>query len=171
VVEVIVSGVGVAEVAEATRRVLTDLRPSLVILAGIAGRYPSSGLKVGDVALVETEIVSDLGALYPKGFKPMYQKTYTCPYTTKFKPFFKAAGNTASTAAAPFVSFDKIDIENMEGAVFFAMCLGAGVPFLELRAVSNTVSFTRKDWNIPLAAENLAAGLNDLLKTIAKQFR
>ena len=46
---------------------------------------------------------------------------------------------------------------------FFEACLAAGVPFAEIRAVSNAVGEEdRSRWNIPLALANLQSFLNSL---------
>ncbi len=160
--EVVVGGVGMAETAATTASVLTAWQPSLVILAGIAGRYPSSPLEVGDVALVTRERVADLGSMHRTGFRPYAQTDYQCTLAESFADFVHATSFTVSTAALPEVNTGA-DLENMEGAAFFALCLRCGVEFLELRAVSNTVSDSRLDWDIPLATANLASELERLI--------
>ena len=55
------------------------------------------------------------------------------------------------------------DIESMEGAAFFEVCLRYGVPFAEIRAVSNPVGETdRSRWDIPLALRQLETALTRL---------
>lgn len=161
-----IGGVGMAEIASATCRAIATHSPTLVILAGIAGFYPDSGLKTGDVALVASECVADLGAMHPNGFLPMYTKKYSCPYADAFKTHQKVASYTVSTAAGPFVVSERADIENMEGAAFFSICMHTKIKFLEVRSMSNPVSTDRKRWNIPLAIHNLSTELNDLIDKI-----
>lgn len=161
-----ICGVGIAEAAAATAAAIIRYAPSTIVLAGIAGAYPRSPFKVGDVLLVGSELIADLGAMHPAGFKPMYVKRYDCPYASNLKSLPKGASNTVSTAALPFLEVGNADVENMEGAGMFAVCLKAGVPFLEVRAVSNPVSASHRRWNIPLAVENLSRGLNRLLDEI-----
>ena len=61
------------------------------------------------------------------------------------------------------------DLESMEGAAFFYSCLAAGVPFTEIRSVSNFVAERDKShWNIPLAIQNLDKTLDHLLKELAR---
>ena len=167
-ITVVVAGVGMAETAEAVRRVLAELSPSMIILAGIAGRYSGSTLKVGDATLVERERVADLGAVREDGFEPLFRKDYICPFAAGFDDFPKATANTVNAAGIYFAGETAADLENMEGAAFFAMCLGAGVPFLELRCISNTVGDAPAEWNIPLATANLAGALKRLLRTLEK---
>jgi futalosine hydrolase len=55
----------------------------------------------------------------------------------------------------------------MEGAAFFYICAREKIPFISLRAISNRVERReRNKWNIPLALDNLAGKLEELLKII-----
>jgi futalosine hydrolase len=59
------------------------------------------------------------------------------------------------------------DIESMEGAAFFYVCMMEKIPCIQLRAVSNYVERRNKNsWNIPLAIRNLNVVAFDLLKSI-----
>ena len=46
-------------------------RRACIVVCGVGGAYPSSGLRVGDVACAETECYGDLGAASPSGFLDM----------------------------------------------------------------------------------------------------
>jgi len=49
------------------------------------------------------------------------------------------------------------DIETMEGAAFFFVCLSEQVSFLQIRAISGYADIQNiENWNIPVALENLA---------------
>jgi len=53
------------------------------------------------------------------------------------------------------------DIETMEGAAFFYVCLCENIPFVEIRSISNMVEPRDKSkWDIPLAIKNLSAKVN-----------
>lgn len=160
-VKVEVCGVGQAEVAAGVVAALAKHRPALIILAGIAGAYEGSGLAIGEVVLVGSERVADLGAMRGGDFVPLYNKEYACPFAGPDRGLPRVASNTLDTAA--FASAAQAAIENMEGAAFFATCLAAGVPFLELRAISNRVGDARSMWDIPLAVKQLHIALNRLL--------
>jgi futalosine hydrolase len=59
------------------------------------------------------------------------------------------------------------DIETMEGAAFFYVCLMENVPFAEIRSISNMVAPRDKSkWNIPLAIKNLSDKVNSYLANI-----
>jgi len=52
------------------------------------------------------------------------------------------------------------EIETMNGAAFFYVCLSEKVPFLQIRAISHFVEITRiENWNIPSAIKNLTNSL------------
>jgi futalosine hydrolase len=59
------------------------------------------------------------------------------------------------------------DIETMESAAFFYVCLQEKIPFLALRAISNKVEPRDKSkWNIPLAMQNLSNVLKNVFYNI-----
>jgi futalosine hydrolase len=48
------------------------------------------------------------------------------------------------------------EIETMDGAAFFFVCLNEKVPFLQIRAIASFVEIRKiENWNIPLALKNL----------------
>ena len=56
------------------------------------------------------------------------------------------------------------EIETMNGAAFFYVCLLEKVPFLQIRAISNFVEISRiENWNIPSALSNLTGSLIHIL--------
>ena len=178
-----ICGVGMAAVVEAAVRILYEKKgdgwlgrlkrrgnrtPNLIILAGIAGAYTGSSVEIGDCVLVSEERLADAGAFREATFKVFIQPVYISPWVHYFPSFPAAKSNTVSVCAAPFLrtregrALSGAAIENMEGAAFFAAVAGSGVPFLELRAISNRVGDPREKWNIPLATDRLAAQLEAL---------
>ena len=60
-------------------------------------------------------------------------------------------------------------IESMEGAAFFYVCILEDLPFIELRSVSNEVGERdRSKWNITLALDSLNKANKKLLEALAK---
>ncbi|MFO7826991.1 MAG: hypothetical protein R6V23_00095, partial [Bacteroidales bacterium] len=56
------------------------------------------------------------------------------------------------------------DIETMEGAAFFYVCLQEEVKFMQIRAISNFVEErNQQNWNIPLAIEQLNKKLLEII--------
>lgn len=163
-VAVYTSGAGMAAVAAATARAAAG-KPDMVILAGIAGAYPGSGVAVGDCVLVESERVADQGAFRPGGFMPLYARDFECPCAAHVKAVRRVAGCTVNAAAGSFFA-PAGDIENMEGAAFFAVCESMGVPFLEIRAISNMTTDRREQWKLDEAFRALAEGVKKVIDEI-----
>ncbi len=151
--DAIICGVGMAEVAVTLAKILRR-RPRMVILTGIAGAYPESGLEVGDCVAVTSEHIG--------GLPTKYSKTYECPWAEDFG-LPKAAGVTVDQSG---ILRHKNAVENMEGAAFFAMCIAAGVKFLEVRAVSNMTTDRREDWRVDEAVTALAAAIERVFDEI-----
>ena len=144
--EVRISGVGAADTAVATAKALREGYRHIV-LAGIAGSYDAT-LEAGAVVAVSEERMA--------GLPDEYARPYRSSRLPKELP--AVISNTVSACGA---RPDGARIENMEGAVFMALCDEAGVRCQEIRAVSNLVGAPREEWNILTATENLARCLND----------
>ncbi len=63
-----ISGMGKTNAAHAATVLIEKYSPDLVVLFGVGGAYPSTGLKVGDIAVAEEEIYGDEGVLDREGF-------------------------------------------------------------------------------------------------------
>ena len=141
---------------EATRRSLEGAfasghRFDLAVNLGVAGSYRDR-YPVGSVVQVLTERFGD---------RPGRVLANPAP-PALFSTLPQVAGNTVPALEARYRKVEA-DIESMEGAAFFEACLRAGVPFAEIRAVSNAIGEEdRTRWNIPLALHNLHSSLNAL---------
>ena len=118
-----ITGVGPAAAAAATARAIVDERPDLLLLAGIAGVYPASEVAVGEVVAVAEERVEGL----PERYADVYRPTFAVPGLRT-----AVSNSVARSGAAPAGA----EVENMEGAAFFAVAAALGVPAAEVRAVS-----------------------------------
>lgn len=167
----VVTGIGPYRCAAATQKAIVRQRPRMLILCGIAGRYPDSALAVGDVVLVGSERAADMGSFEGREFVPKFSELYGCPHIPMNAPLPVVASNSVSGAASPYVDRSVAQIENMEGAAFFDVCLREQVPFWELRAISNTVGEPFGQWNIPLATDALARAIGRLLQTAESTYR
>ncbi|MEW6751603.1 MAG: futalosine hydrolase [Candidatus Latescibacterota bacterium] len=72
-VRLVETGIGAVNAAHALTCSLQARRPRLVLLAGVGGAYPGSGLAMGDLALAETEAYGDLGVRTPAGWQPLQE--------------------------------------------------------------------------------------------------
>lgn len=169
----IICGVGLTAAASATLKTIYQQRPDVLILAGIAGVYPHADFKINDVVLVQSEVEGDLGFFTPDGFVHLAhlpiemdferRHTLTCPQLPSGAPFKLARGMSLNAAMAPFVDTGNVDIENMEGAAFFHVCLQEKQHFLELRAISNVVRPGDDEWDMPGSVRALTDGLHRLI--------
>lgn len=143
-----ICGVGAAQTARFMQRMLSAESPDAVVLCGIAGAYDTT-LRAGDVVAVVRERMA--------GVPPMFAEEYAA--SVRFDSLAEVAANTVATVGAPA---NGAQIENMEGAVVFAVCESVGVGCGEIRAVSNRVSDAREEWDIPAALESLTRVLNEI---------
>lgn len=165
VIEVI--GIGPQRSTANTLRLIRLYRPKRVILAGIAGAYPESGLSAGDTVLVREERMADLGSFSQGAFEAKFSESILCDHLPSESSFRAVRSNSVTAAAAPFVETQDVEIENMEGVGFFYACRMEGIPFLELRTISNRVGEPFERWEVPLAVKNLSASLLTLLHETA----
>ncbi len=178
------SGIGKASAAHAAGLMIRDYSPSLIVSFGIGGAYPSSGLKTGDLAVAATELYADQGVLLKDGFHTLEAigiptvSTGRRRYFNEFpshKTFsrkaLQAARRVSDASAGGFATVSTctgtrkraleierrfgVICENMEGAAVAQICCLYGVPFVEIRGISNIVEDrdTNK-WQMKLAAEN-----------------
>lgn len=181
-VRIAICGVGMAECAAAAAAAVAAGARRLV-LAGVAGAYPGSGIGKGEAVWVEREHIADLGAMrrtetegggsrtrqphcgeHPEAglrFVPLYTEFYSADWEFR-APLKRAEGHTVDCAGGAGVS-GRTGIENMEGAAFFAVCAALGVRSAQVRGISNLVGEARSQWCIGAAAEAAARALIDVL--------
>ncbi len=181
-----VTGIGVAATAYHTLKLLQSEPFDLVINTGIAGSF-NDRLAVGAVCRVGKEYFGDTGVRTPEGFSTLFDENLlnadTFPFRSgalhaaPYNPFPaayaalpEATGVTVQTVSGAQSPIEELrsrftpDIETMESAAFFYVCLQEKLPFLALRAISNRVEPRDKSrWNIPLALNNLTEALRKLL--------
>lgn len=142
-----VCGVGPSQVAAFTAGVCVE-NPPLVILCGIAGSYSTH--MVGEVVQVSVEKEMILPSRFRKSFSPSYI-------------IEGVPSATSATVSGPVDEPAQADIENMEGASFFAVCNAMGVKCAQLRAISNNVGEKFENWDTDKALNNLIKVLKNIL--------
>lgn len=178
-VNVIISGVGLTATAVATLKAITQHQPDILVLAGIAGAFVHSNIKIGEVVLVESEVEADLGFFTPQGFVHLahlplemdFERRHTlaCPHLPETTIFTLARSVSLNAAMAPFIDTTSADIENMEGAAFFHVCLQEKQTFLELRAISNMVKIGDDNWDMQKSVLALTEGLHQLIDSLTEK--
>lgn len=184
-VTLLITGVGLPLTAFALGNVLGIDEWQLAINAGIAGAI-SKDLAIGEVVQVVNERFADLGVEEKDGsFTDVHQMGLIDPnqppftngllinqgssafnFLTKVNGISvnKVHGNTTSIELLT-KKYPDAQVESMEGAAFFYACLSKGIPFLEIRSISNYVEARNRDnWNLPLAIEQLNNTLIEMVK-------
>jgi futalosine hydrolase len=194
-VEYMLTGIGTTSTSYRLTKQLcsTETPYDLVVNTGIAGSF-SEEFPIGAVARFDKEYFGDLGFETFSGFQTLFEYQILDADTFPFKggalnaPLLgdrlenalshikKASSVTVQTVSGLPEKTDRLrmgfspQIESMEGAAFFYICLLERVPFIELRSVSNEVGERdRTKWNIPLALENLKKETANLLKALISQ--
>lgn len=142
------TGVGAEATVRALEAVLAGESFDRVVDLGVAGSYRGD-LPLGTVVHVVSE---------QNGESPGILLRQPSPWPELgFLP--AATGNTLQLLDDRYRRV-AADVESMEGAAFFETCLRHGVPFAELRAVSNEVGERdHSHWDIPLALKRLQSAL------------
>ena len=169
-VRVIDTGVGVVNAAHAaTVAILTD-RPDRIIVCGVGGAYPASGLAIGDVVSAEVEIYGDLGAQSPTGFldmadlgfpvvagpAPLFNELPLTVFPTTMRGRFVTVSTcTGSDAVARALEARTGGaVESMEGAAVVHVAHLHGIAVGEVRGISNLVTNRDKSaWKLREAAD------------------
>lgn len=177
-------GMGKANAAHAATLLATRFSPDALLIFGVGGAYPSSGARVGDIALAREEIAGDEGVLTAQGFQdtkfigiPLLKMSSAVIFTTfpASAPRLEKARRALSLPAAGGVhvgSFVTLSTctgtssrarelearykglcENMEGAAAAQVAELHGIPWLEVRGISNIVEDRDlAQWDLPQAA-------------------
>lgn len=188
-IDLLIGGVGIPAIVYRLTRKLSEQHYDLVINMGIAGSF-SEKIRNGDVVNVTKECFADIGIDDNGQFKNIFEMGFldknTPPFVNgslnnpfafkKFEIFSKIPNVTGITVNTTSGSEDSIvnrwikyqpDIESMEGAAVFYVCLQAKTPFIELRSISNKVEPRDiKKWDIPQAIMSLTNHVMYLLSEI-----
>ena len=163
------TGVGPVNAAFALTRELTARPARAVIVCGVGGAYPRSGLQIGDVVCASTETYGDLGADSPTGFLDMQALGF--PVIDADPPIFntmaldlfpvpkQAPFVTCATCTGTDVKAAEIQqrtggaVESMEGAALVHVARLMGVKIGEVRGISNAAGARDRDsWRLDDAA-------------------
>ena len=171
-------GAGPAAAAAGAARIIALAeaagRPfAAVISAGVAGGVPGH-VEVGGTVLGIRSIAADLGAESPDGFLPIDDLGFgTAVETTDPKLRYALSDalpqavhgdiltlttvtGTAATAARLTEAYPKAVAEAMEGHGVAVAAAAAGLPFAEVRTISNLIGPRDRDaWRIPAALAQL----------------
>ena len=179
----ILSGVGLAS----TYRSLMLANPTgPLINLGICGAYPGTGVNIGDVVMVQDEVIADLGMenAHQGLFKPLRDYPFGTSHeviecaTFPFDGIPLVHACTVSTVTGTLATgvsrrdLYNATIETMEGYAVTDYANARGVQCVQLRAVSNIAS-TRdmQPQNIQLALNNLARWWTENGESLVRMIR
>ncbi len=193
-IDVLIPGVGMVATAYYLGRQLTRKSYDLAVNAGISGAFDRN-LPIGSVVNVTSDCVPELGAEDGEQFLSVFDLGLSDPDTPPYRQgrltgslpsmlppaarslvegLPQVSAITSNTVRGNPVSIDRIRrlapaaLESMEGAAFFYGCLSAGIPGLQVRAVSNYVEQRDKSgWNLDLALKNLNRNLGGIITACA----
>ena len=171
------TGVGIPATFCYAQKVIEILRPSVVVLLGIAGIYPKVADKypIGSVIGIKEERWGDLGLELEE--HPFFKSIYECEWDSDFyHESFKCATTyqdlglntlipllnslTVQSCTGNIKTADVRqnfgEIENMEGAALLQLTHRCGIPFYEIRSISNIAG------NRKMEHKNILKALDEL---------
>jgi futalosine hydrolase len=168
-IAIVRTGVGPVNAAHAVTLFLAQADTRAIVVCGVGGAYPASGLHVGDVVCAASECYGDLGAMSPSGFLDM--KALGFPIVEAPAPLFNELPMQVFPLdrRVPFVTVTSCSgtetiardveartggaVESMEGAAIAHVAHLHGVPVGEVRGISNIVTDRdTKAWKFKEAA-------------------
>jgi futalosine hydrolase len=171
------SGVGILASCFSLQKMMNELKPDLVIQAGIAGSFTPQ-LHLTQVVAVRNECVGDLGVEENGNFIDLFdmrlQNDDEFPFRhKKLENPWLAQFNLIQLKEVPAVTISEVStrkdrimvmqhkygvaIESMEGAALHYAGLCTQTPFIQIRAISNFVGERNKEnWRMQDALENLS---------------
>lgn len=180
-----VHGVGLLPAAFHLQKIAAE-KPDLIIQCGMAGSY-NPEIHIGETVVVANEM-TDTGAetggntllstfdleFMQKNDFPFEGGQLPCPFLkSQAWGLREVSGLTVSYGTGTEETMEKrknkyhADIETMEGAALHYVCLMMGIPFLQIRTISNKVEKRNKlNWDIPLALNKNASEIKRILELI-----
>lgn len=179
------SGIGKANAAGAAAAVVSRLgRPQGFICLGVAGSLPGSGATIGDTVLASPSLFLDEGVRTAAGFITCEQLGFPIgPAEGRIFPdpaleavlaplagHIGPIGAVSSCAGTDELAHQRAELaiaEAMEGAAAGVAAWRLGVPFAELRTISNTTGARDQQiWDLDLALRRLGEIANRLAATV-----
>ncbi len=187
-VDFIVTGVGMINTCFELTKASIEKTYNYVINVGIAGSFERN-INIGEVVWVKRELFAEMGAEDGDEFLSLIQlglqshdefpfewgelKAATLPEINSLSELRQVRGITVNKVHGNEQSIMKTklqfspQIESMEGAAVFYVCLKQGIPCIQIRSISNYVERrNRETWNIPLALKNLQQHTVQVLKEL-----
>lgn len=172
-----ISGVGLLASCFSISQLVSHQKPDLIIQAGIAGTFTEK-INLGTVVAVKSEYLGDTGVEENGVFKDLFDLQLASqnelPFANKsLDNIDLKKWNITALPTVTSVTINEIttrqeriaqlsqkynpEIESMEGASLHYCCIKTGVPFIQIRAISNHVGERDKSkWAFGEAFKNLS---------------
>jgi futalosine hydrolase len=163
----LVCGVGPVEAAATTARELALRPPAAVVHVGVAGAH---GITPGGLVIGSEAVYSDIAAEIPivdhvapdEGLLAAMREAVP-------EALVLPIGTSAAVGGTSAHGDSRLRVEAMEGFAVLRACAQAGVPAVEIRAISNELAEgDRSRWRIGRALEALADALPRMLEAAAQ---
>ena len=185
-IDLLITGIGIASTIYNLTKSLIQTEYNMVIQAGIAGSY-TDDLQTGEVVLVREDTFADSGVEENGIFKNLFNSGLANENDFPFEKGWLVNQNEFLNAGflktKKAITINKItnnkkqinqqkqnfnaDIESMEGAALHYVCLQTGIPFLQIRSISNKVGERDKTkLEMKEAIRNLNQEVEKLLQSI-----
>jgi futalosine hydrolase len=162
--EGLVCGVGPVEAAVTTARALALDPPRAVVHVGVAG---ARGITPGGLVVGTESVYRDISAEIPVVDRVAPDEALLAAVRAALPDALALPIGTS--AAVGGLTSGELRVEAMEGFGVLRACAQAGVPAVEVRAISNEISEgDRSRWRIGRALEALAEALPRVLEAAAK---
>jgi futalosine hydrolase len=160
----LVCGVGPVEAAVTTARALALDPPRAVVHVGVAG---ARGITPGGLVVGTESVYRDISAEIPVVDRVAPDEALLAAVRAALPDALALPIGTS--AAVGGLTSGELRVEAMEGFGVLRACAQAGVPAVEVRAISNEISEgDRSRWRIGRALEALAEALPRVLEAAAK---
>lgn len=158
-------GVGPVEAAASTAAALAVARPRAILHMGIAGARTTSGIDLGSLIIGTGSHYEDLGV--DPSWAPHHLETDARLIAAARRALPTARAGTIGTSAR--VGGTRIcEVEAMEGFAVLRAAAHAGVPAIEIRAISNRIEESdRGRWRFDDAFAAILAATPALVSEIA----
>ena len=187
-IDLLITGIGGISTAYLLMKFLNVEVYDFVIQVGIAGSY-NKKLHIGSVVQVLNEQFADLGVEDKNKFVTLFEEGICSPDKLPYsggklvnpanfdpeivKDIPCVSGITVNCVSGSNETISlyrnkfKPDIESMEGAAFFYICIMENIPFIELRGISNFVEERNRElWDVKLAVNSSNEALLEILAKI-----
>jgi futalosine hydrolase len=179
--DVLTTGVGMVAAAARTARALAGSTYDLALNFGVCGSFDRA-LPPGTVVHVVSDRIAELGAEDDEAFLTIEEMSLPAdpvfanpapPANAALRQLPIVTGITVNTVHGRQSSIDEAvrrfnpQVESMEGAGFMCACLISGVPFAQVRAVSNFVERRHREaWKMDEAIGNLGRVASWILESL-----